>query len=113
MKQVYLRVLRTLRQTCANDPTGERQISLAIRRSISELVKQKVSEDEISKELELTEQMLRLNIAQVSYNERIDSFAVKITEEMVPQPGAVVDISTPQDYLASNDLDRISATHLV
>ena len=114
MKQAYLNVLRTLKRTCVNDRSAERQIVAAIRTSISDLVNQRVSESDISKELDMTEQMLRVNIAQVSYDEKIDSYAFKVTEEMVPSPGSVVEISTPGDLLGqSHDLAEISGLHKV
>ena len=114
MKQAYLNVLRTLKRTCVNDRSAERQIVAAIRSTISDLVNQRVSESEISKELGMTEKMLRLNVAQVSYDAKIDSYAFKVTDEMVPAPGSVVEISTPADLLGqSDDLDEISGLHKV
>ena len=116
MRSKYLAVLRTLKQTCVNDAHAERQITAAIRTSISQLVRNKVGQSEIETELEMTEKMLRLNLAQVAYNEKLDSYAVKVTEEMVPSAGAVVDIMTPQDFFkqtSGTSLHDIAGTHKV
>jgi hypothetical protein len=101
----YLPLLRTVKKTFRGDIAGERQVVAAIRTSIAELVNSRLPDADIVREMELTEKMLITNIAQVEYNEKIDSYSVKLTEEMIPENGSVVDIKTPADLVHAEQLD--------
>ena len=109
----YLPVLRSLKRTFKNDPAAERQIVAAIRTSIAELLNNQVPEKDIIQELHMTQKMLTQNVAQVAYNEKIDSYSVQLTEEMIPTDGAVVDIKTPGDLLEEQNkgLDDVVGKH--
>ena len=109
----YLPVLRSLKRTFKNDPAAERQIVAAIRTSIAELLNNQVPEKDIIQELHMTQKMLTKNVAQVAYNEKIDSYSVQLTEEMIPTDGAVVDIKTPGDLLEEQNkgLDDVVGKH--
>ena len=96
----YLPLMRTVKQTFRKDEIAERQVVASIRMSIAELVNSQLPEQEIVREMDLTEKMLKLNIAQVRYNENIDSYSVRLTEDMVPSDGSVVEIKTPGDLAA-------------
>ena len=113
IRRAYLPVLRSIRTTCQKDIETERQIVAAIRMSIAEMLNNQVSESAICEELKMTKQMLSLNIAQVAYNQNIDSYTVKLREEMVPSDGTVVDIKTPGDLLEeeSKSLDDVVGRH--
>ena len=106
-------VLRAVKITCRNDIDAQRQIVAAIRTSIAELMNAGVAEMEIVRELDLTRQLLRQNIAQAQYNAVTGAYAVKITEEMVPTSGVTVDIKTPGELLDEQkiSLDDIVAKH--
>ena len=95
----YLPLMRTVKRTFRGDEIAERQVVAAIRMSIAELVNSQLPEADIVKEMDLTEKMMKLNIAQVRYNQNIDSYSVRITEDMVPTDGSVVDIKTPGDLV--------------
>lgn len=97
IRRSYLPVLRAVKKTFTKDPTAERQVVAAMRMSIADMLNSNTAHADIIRELELTEKMLRLNIAQVRYNDKIDSYSVKLTEDMVPKDGCVVDIKTPGD----------------
>ena len=103
----YLPVVRAIKHTFSRDPTAERQVIAAVRMSIAEMMNNHVSVQDIAKELEATAKMLRLNIAQVRYNEKIDSYSVKLTEDMVPKDGCVVDIQTPGEVAAEETRDHL------
>ena len=105
IQRAYLPVLRALRKTFVKDREAERQVVAAIRMSIAELQNNHVSAADIATELNLTEKMVRMNLAQVAYNQKLDSYAVKLTEEMVPSNGSVVDIKTPADLLQEQQVD--------
>ena len=109
----YLPVLRSLKRTFKNDPAAERQLVAAIRTSIAELLNNQVPEKDIIQELHMTQKMLTQNVAQVAYNEKIDSYSVQLTEEMIPTDGAVVDIKTPGDLLEEQNkgLDDVVGKH--
>lgn len=110
----YIPLLRCVKKTFRGDVQAERQVVAAVRMSIAELVNGQISEPEIIREMELTEQMLKLNIAQVEYNDKNDAYAVRITEEMVPSNGSVVDIKTPADVIQEQEaasLDDIVQRH--
>ena len=109
----YLPVLRSLKRTFKNDPAAERQLVAAIRTSIAELLNNQVPEKDIIQELHMTQKMLTKNVAQVAYNEKIDSYSVQLTEEMIPTDGAVVDIKTPGDLLEEQNkgLDDVVGKH--
>jgi hypothetical protein len=102
-------VLRAVKKTFTKDPTAERQVVAAMRMSIADMLNSNAAHADIIRELELTEKMLRFNIAQVRYKENIDSYTVKLTDEMVSKDGCVVDIRTPGDLQEeqSKDLDDL------
>jgi hypothetical protein len=95
----YLPLMRTVQRTFRGDIQAQRQVVAAVRMSIAELINSQIPEEEVIREMDLTEQMMKANIAQVNYNEKIDSYSVKLTEEMVPSNGSVVDIKTPGDLI--------------
>ena len=111
--QRYLPLLRTVKRTFRGDMEAERQVVAAVRMSIAELVNGQIPENEIIREMDMTEQMMKMNIAQVQYNEKIDSYAVRLTAEMVPSNGSVVDIKTPQDLANEQNisLDDVVKQH--
>ena len=110
IRKSYLPVLRAVQRTCFQDPEAQRQIIGAIRMSITEMVNAKIPTDEIVKELNLTREMLLQNIAQVSFNESIDSYSLKLREEMVPRDGVTLDIKSPAELLETNDVDASLAS---
>jgi len=75
----YLPLMRTVKKTFRKDEIAERQVVASIRMSIAELVNSQLPEQEIVREMDLTEKMLKLNIAQVRFNENIDSYSVRLT----------------------------------
>lgn len=109
----YLSVLRAIRQTCRNDVSAASQIAQAVKDSVRQLVHAKVPDSEIVNELDLTRQMISVNMTQASYNPELDSYAVRLTEEMVPQDGVTVDIKTAQDVLDEQNvnLDELVSRH--
>lgn len=113
IRAAYLPVLRAVRGTCHKDIETERQIVAAVRMSIAEMLNSNVPTQGIVEELSMTRKMLSQNIAQVAYNEKIDSYSVKLTEEMVPTDGVVVDIKTPGDLLEEQNksLSDIVGSH--
>jgi hypothetical protein len=99
IRRGYLPVLRAIKRTCQHDIDAERQIIGAIRISIAEMINACVPTNDILTELDMTRQMILQNIAQVSFNDSIDSYSVKIREEMLPKDGVTLDIKTPADLL--------------
>lgn len=104
IRAAYLPVLRAVRRTCHKDIETERRIVAAVRMSIAEMLNSNVPTQAIVQELSMTRKMLCQNIAQVAYNDKIDSYSVKLTEDMVPTDGAVVDIKTPGDLLEEQNI---------
>ncbi len=102
IRRSYLPVLRAVQRTCHRDVDAQRQIIGAIRMSIYEMIEAKIPTSEIVKELDLTRDMMLQNIAQVSFNENIDSYSLKIRQEMVPNNGVTLDIKTPAELLETN-----------
>jgi len=102
IRRSYLPVLRAVQRTCYQDLHAQRQIIGAIRMSIAEMINANVPTSEIVKELDLTRDMLLQNIAQVSFNESIDSYSLKIREEMVPKDGVTLDIKSPAEIFETN-----------
>lgn len=113
IRRAYLPVLRSVRRTCNHDSESERQFVGAIRTAIADMLKNGYTEAAIVGELNETQKMLKLNIAQVAYNPTIDSYSVKLTDEMVPSNGSVVDIKTPGDLLTeqTKGLDDVIGTY--
>jgi len=113
IRRGYLPVLRALKRTCQNDIDAERQIVCAIRLSIAEMINGRVPMNDILAELDMTRQMLLQNIAQVSYNDNIDSYSVKIREEMLPKDGVTLDIKTPDDLIKEQqcNVEDFVSTH--
>lgn len=105
VRRAYLPVLRSLKRTFVKDAGAERQVVAAIRMSIAEMMNNHVSEEDVAQELKLTQKMIQMNLAQVAYNKNLDSYAVKLTEDMVPANGSVVDIKTPADLLRERQVD--------
>ena len=103
IRRAYLSVLRALLRTCRNDIDAQRQIRGAIRNSIDELISADVKTGEIVSDLDMTRQMLLQNIAQVSFNEKIDSYSVHIREEMLPKDGMTLDIKTPSEFVKEQE----------
>ena len=105
IRRSYLPVLRAVQRTCHQDLDAQRQIVGAIRMSIAEMMNANIPTADIVKELDLTRVMLLQNIAQVSFNESIDSYSLKIREEMVPKDGVTLDIKSPAEILETNLAD--------
>lgn len=111
VRRSYLSVLRALRNTCQGDRNAEQQIVHAVKSSVRQLEFFKVPEVEIITELDLTRQMISVNMTQANYNPEIDSYAIRLTEEMVPGDGVTVDIKTAQDLLEQVNLDELVGRH--
>ena len=113
LRRAYLPVLRAVKRTCHKDIETERQIVAAVRMSIAEMLNSNIPTGAIVEELNMTQKMLSQNSAQVAYNEKIDSYSVKLTEDMVPKDGVVVDIKTPGDLMEEQNksLDDIIGSH--
>ncbi len=103
ISRAYLPVLRALNKTFTNDAFAQRQVVAAIRMSVADMMNAGAPDAVIAEELNNTEKMIRFNLAQVAYNANLDSFSVKLTEDMVPKDGVVVDIKTPGDLLEEQD----------
>jgi hypothetical protein len=113
IRRGYLPVLRALKRTCHNDIDAERQIIGAIRVSIAEMLNAQVPTNDILSELDMTRQMLLQNIAQVSFNDNIDTYSVKLREEMLPKDGVTLDLKTPGDLLKEQEcnVDHFVSKH--
>ena len=107
--KAYLPLLRALRVSFPNDLPTERKVLSAVRLSVFEMESMNFSPTEIAAELESTKTMLFDNLAQVEYNAKLDSYALKLEERHVPSNGSVVDIKTPADLMqADSSLDDIT-----
>jgi hypothetical protein len=113
LRTSYRGVLRAIRQTCRGDPYAEHQITGAVKSSIYQLFQAQAPESDIVKELDLTSQMITMNMTQANYNPELNSYTVRLTEEMVPKDGVTVDIKTAEDLLNEQkvDLDQVVARH--
>jgi len=77
------------------------------------MINGRVPMNDILAELDMTRQMSLQNIAQVSYNDNIDSYSVKIREEMLPKDGVTLDIKTPDDLIKEQqcNVEDFVSTH--
>ncbi len=112
VRKSYLGVLRALRTTCRGDMHAERQILHAVKSSVLQLVLARTPDQDIVSELDLTREMLSTHMTQAQYNPELDSYAIRLTEEMVPRDGVTVDIKTAEDLLNEQvNLDDVVARH--
>lgn len=113
IRRSYRSVLQAIRQTCRGDMYAEYQISGAVKSSVYQLMHSNIPEADIISELDLTKQMISVHMTQANYNPELNSYTVRLTEDMVPTDGVTVDIKTAEDLLKEQevDLDQVVGRH--